>query len=373
MEASAVEEAALLGAAEPSVEFLKLRDGGSGGTREPGGGGDRTPPGQRPMTWTKLACCSLLLAVLIAIPAALYPPSELLKYWYAPLMGLASTIPSAGAPVAGGIVFFPILMLAGFSPSEAVAYAAATQMLGVGVFVPGSFLVYEAYSVFLHDILFWGTFAGGLGVSCTLFIFEMFFGDPEWWILLGFTIVVIVLIFSVVHDLTKPEGGVQRRRPSAGTWRAMVDEGEIAEVPDNEKPHVPRSAILVTGFFGGIITGFIGIGIEKMLYMLLTMHPDRVEVETTQAGVSCITVVGLVSAVAATYYLSIGMVPMCLWLSSLPGTWLGSLFGARLAASFGSRNVLVFFVAFLCCEVVYNVCILTELPIFDSISSLNRR
>ena len=57
---------------------------------------------------------------------------------------------------------------------------------------------------------------------------------------------------------------------------------------------------------------------------------------------------------------------------SLPGTWLGSLFGARLADSFGSRNVLIFFVAFLCLEVVYNVCVLTELPIFDSISSLNR-
>ena len=83
-------------------------------------------------------------------------------------------------------------------------------------------------------------------------------------------------------------------------------------------------------------------------------------------------VVGLVSAIAATYYFIVGLVPVCLWLVSLPGTWLGSLFGARLADSFGSRNVLIFFVAFLCLEVVYNVCVLTELPIFDSISSLNR-
>ena len=74
-------------------------------------------PTHTPMTWTKLAYCSALLALLITIPCVLYPPSELAKYWYGPLMGLASTIPSAGAPVAGGIVFFPILMLAGFSPS----------------------------------------------------------------------------------------------------------------------------------------------------------------------------------------------------------------------------------------------------------------
>lgn len=285
-----MEEAALL---QPSVEFLKLRESGGGGAARESR--DDTPPGQRPMTWTKLFWCGLLLGVLIAIPCSLYSGSELLKYWYAPLMGLASTIPSAGAPVAGGIVFFPILMLAGFSPSQAVAYAAATQMLGVGVFVPGSFVVYEAYSVFLHDILFWGTFSGGVGVAATLFVFEYFFGDPEWYVLLVFTLVVVVLIISVVHDLRRPEGATMRRRPSAGSWRQMVEDGAIDAVPDNERPHVPRAAILVVGFLGGIVTGFIGIGIEKMLYMLLTMHPRRVEVDTTQAGVSCITVAGRVS------------------------------------------------------------------------------
>ena len=148
---------------EEHAEFVKLRDEGEAPEPE---------PTHTPMTWTKLAYCSALLALLITIPCVLYPPSELAKYWYGPLMGLASTIPSAGAPVAGGIVFFPILMLAGFSPSEAVAYAAATQMIGVGLFVPGSFIVYEAYAVFLHDILFWGTFSGGIGVSLTLFVFE---------------------------------------------------------------------------------------------------------------------------------------------------------------------------------------------------------
>lgn len=343
------------------AEFIKLKDAGDGVTEE--------PVGHTEMSYTKMLVCTAILGVLIAVPLSIYPWSEIIQYWYGPLMGLASTIPSAGAPVAGGIVFFPILMLAGFSPSQAVAYAAATQMIGVGVFVPGAFVAHGAMSVFLHDILFWGTFSGGLGISVTLFVFEFFLGDPEWWVLLIFTIVVIVLIVSVIHDLQNPRG-TMRRRPSAGTFREMQDQAGPGR-PDNEtKEHVPRHAVLVTGLLGGIITGFIGIGIEKMLYMLLTMHPQRVDVDTTQAGVSCITVVGLVSAVAATYYFIIGLVPTCLWLVSLPGTWLGSLFGARLADSFGSRNVLIFFVVFLSVEVVYNVCILTELPVFDSISSL---
>ena len=113
--------------------------------------------------------------------------------------------------------------------------------------------------------------------------------------LLIFTIVVVVLIISVVHDLQNPRG-TMRRRPSAGSWREMMDQADAADVvPDNQKPHVPRESILAVGLLGGIITGFIGIGIEKMLYMLLTMHPRRVEVDTTQAGVSCITVAGRVS------------------------------------------------------------------------------
>ncbi|KAH8095590.1 hypothetical protein JL720_2901 [Aureococcus anophagefferens] len=139
---------------EEHAEFVKLRDEGEAPEPE---------PTHTPMTWTKLAYCSALLALLITIPCVLYPPSELAKYWY-------------------------------------------------------------------------------------------FFGDPEWYVLLIFTI-----------------------------------------VPDNQKPHVPRESILAVGLLGGIITGFIGIGIEKMLYMLLTMHPRRVEVDTTQAGVSCITVAGRVS------------------------------------------------------------------------------
>ena len=53
-------------------------------------------------------------------------------------------------------------------------------------------------------------------------------------------------------------------------------------------------------------------------------------------------------------------------------TKLKSKTDAILSRMFGGRNVLIFFVAVLCLAVVYNVCGLTELPIFDSISSLNR-
>ena len=52
----------------------------------------------------------------------------LLARRYVPLMGLcAAALPAAGAPVAGGIVFMPILTLNKICPRDAVAFAAAMQ------------------------------------------------------------------------------------------------------------------------------------------------------------------------------------------------------------------------------------------------------
>lgn len=39
-------------------------------------------------------------------------------------------------PVAGGVVFLPILIMKNIKAHEAVAFAAATQMIGVGIFAP---------------------------------------------------------------------------------------------------------------------------------------------------------------------------------------------------------------------------------------------
>jgi len=39
-------------------------------------------------------------------------------------------------PVAGGVVFLPILTMKNIEAHEAVAFAASTQMVGVGIFAP---------------------------------------------------------------------------------------------------------------------------------------------------------------------------------------------------------------------------------------------
>jgi hypothetical protein len=50
------------------------------------------------------------------------------------LLLLSSTSPTQ--PVAGGVVFLPILTMKHIEAHEAVAFAASTQMIGVGIFAP---------------------------------------------------------------------------------------------------------------------------------------------------------------------------------------------------------------------------------------------
>jgi hypothetical protein len=88
----------------------------------------------------------MLLVILVVAPLVLFRNHmELLRdAWFAPLMGIvACTIPASGAPVAGGVIFLPILESYGLCPRDAVAFTAATQMVGVGIFAPMNWLQYR--------------------------------------------------------------------------------------------------------------------------------------------------------------------------------------------------------------------------------------
>ena len=111
-----------------------------------------------------------LLPLVSALPVVVYwDELDMLRAaWYAPLMGIAAcALPSAGVPVAGGIVFLPVLTLGGVCPRDAVAFSAATQMLGVGVFAPLNWLVVDP-SVFIPAALWLAIVPSVVGVVIAL-------------------------------------------------------------------------------------------------------------------------------------------------------------------------------------------------------------
>ena len=75
-------------------------------------------------------------------------------------------------PVAGGVVFFPILSMAGIPYRQVVGFAAATQFVGVGLFAPLSWIVRDQ-SVLLWRVFGLSTVAGGAGVLLALYPFHL--------------------------------------------------------------------------------------------------------------------------------------------------------------------------------------------------------
>lgn len=125
-------------------------------------------------------------------------------------------------------------------------------------------------------------------------------------------------------------------------------------------------------FVGGIIVGYISVGAGKVLFWLLTW---RQKVQTGAASVTAITLMGLLSGVAAALHLlfphhteQAGSIPMAPLLMAAPGLLFGSMVGPLISATVGPRNVMVFFVLLLVYDAAKNVVnVLGESDVFPGL------
>lgn len=112
-------------------------------------------------------------------------------------------------------------------------------------------------------------------------------------------------------------------------------------------------AYIFFSLLGGMITGYIGIGIEK-IYFLLTTSLHKAEVK--RSTVTAISIVGWLSFLSALiHFFILKDVPIVYWLCSLPGILLGSIIGPHVNSFIGSRNVMIVFCAFLFLNVVFEL------------------
>lgn len=122
-----------------------------------------------------LAAKCVLLVILVLMCMLLVPVQTMREAWFAPIMGVvACALPSSGMPVAGGIVFVPTLTtFGGMDARDAIAFTAATQMVGVGILAPLNWLFHDR-RVFVRDgkadLLFVVLIPSWLGVSLTWLI-----------------------------------------------------------------------------------------------------------------------------------------------------------------------------------------------------------
>lgn len=291
-----------------------------------------------------------LLPVLILLPVVVYWEnlSVLKSAWYAPFMGIAAcALPSAGVPVAGGIIFFPMLTHAGICPRDAVAFSAATQMLGVGVFAPLNWLVLEP-SVLMPRVWFISALPASAGLIISLLLIPIKSNA----LLKG-----IYSIFCLCVAGYTARGLAHEQLDTSST------DGEKASHKSTSSLNSPSCSDLVifgcASVLGGLLTGYIGNSIENVLFVLLTW---RYGVNARKASVTSITLVGWLSMLSFVIHaLSpcnpeaegyIGAVPYMYWLMVLPGILIGSVCGPTISMTLGSRHIMKIFVALLCIEVL---------------------
>lgn len=281
-----------------------------------------------------------ILAFVLILPVVLYKGEYFSTFvydtWYVPIMGIIGcSIPSGGAPVAGGVVFLPILTMKDIEAHEAVAFSAATQMFGVGIFAPMSWMSRDPtvlMPTFLKPMF-------PFALAGLLFSYLVTPLEKSDEVLLAFTIFVMCLaayiIRGLVHDQldvshSEDDGEEEGGEEGVGTTELVIgEEGKEEDEDDDDvespsyqrnvsestalsRPRIMRRASKMVRrdikftpklfaiyatccFLGGMLVGWIGIGAEKVTFFLLTYFHD---VDVVAAGLSSITMTGWLSLVA---------------------------------------------------------------------------
>lgn len=269
----------------------------------------------------------VLLAFLVTLPALLYPVDVISKAWPTSLLGLvACCLPSGGAPVAGGIVFIPGLTALGFSPKQCVAFVSASQAIGCGLFTPANWISKDP-GIIVKSSLPIALPCSFFGLYLSLFVLPMKESDVSFIFALFCLFLAGSVIHGLQHQLTTQDEKVVFDSPR--TWRGL-------------------KTILVygtTSIIGGMLAGWIGIGIEKIYFMVITNYHHA---EIRRATVTAIGIIGWLSTISAICHLFVFHdVPIPYWICSLPGILFGSIIGPTINSTLGSRNVMYVFCGFL--------------------------
>jgi len=349
--------------------------------------------------WKKyVSTCTLV--VLLIFPMILYRGeyfSFLQSTSYSPLSGIiACSIPSGGAPVAGGIVFLPILTMMGIEPHDSVAFTAATQMIGCGIFAPLGWMYKDPDVIMFKSFLLPFFPVALVGLILGLLCVPLQKSDNVLW---AFTLFIIFLAYytgraliknelngaksiatcnpsiEVPKDINVEDGIINREKEC--TESGLSSSRCIRDITYTQKELVIYSVFI---FLGGIMTSWIGIGVEKITFLLLTAIHN---VDVIAAGLSSIVMTGWLSIVAFLFHAACappedgpgphwvcapiingglnpdghvsGNVPFKLWLSVIPGILVGSMVGPKLNEMIGARNIMILFVIFLIFDAGYNI------------------
>ncbi len=237
------------------------------------------------------------------------------KFFYMPFLGVIAATVANTTPAAAGIVYFPILTRLHVTPAAAVQFNLIIQAYGMGLGTFKWFLVNK--KLFIFNVIPVCLIGGCAGITTSIVFFPI--KNPEMLTLVFNFIAFLftqIIFFSILFKRSYPQLGIEL--------------------------NVRNTLILVFfSFLGGMISGWIGFGIDTMFYFILTVI---FKINPAVAIVTSISLMAAISLMGTILNVIINEVPLSLWYSAIPGVTIAGLFLASyLAMRLGAKNVLILF------------------------------
>jgi len=237
------------------------------------------------------------------------------QFYYMPFLGVIAATVANTTPAAAGIVYFPVLTRLHITPATAVQFSLIIQAYGMGL---GTFKWYRVNKkLFLTNVIPLCLLGGIVGIVTSLVLVPI--KIPELLTLIfntmGFVFTQIIF-FSILR---------KRHYPNL-----TIDLTAL------------NSAILFTfSLIGGLISGWIGFGIDTLFYFILTF---LFRINPAVAIVTSISLMAALSAVGTVLNIALYEVPFSLWYAAVPGVTIAGLFLASyFAVKIGAKNILLLF------------------------------
>ena len=237
------------------------------------------------------------------------------EYYYMPFLGVIAATVANTTPAAAGIVYFPILTRLQIAPLAAVRFNLLIQAYGMGLGTIKWFLVNKR--LFILNVLPVCLLGGFIGVFTGIVLVPI--DNPELLTLI-FNLVAFTLIQFIFFSI------LFRYK-----YQKLAVELNLRNV----------IILFIFSVFGGLMTGWIGFGIDTIFYFVLTV------IFQINPAISIITSISLMAAMSlfgSLLNIILHGVPFSLWYSAIPGVTLAGLFLATfIAIRLGPRNVLLLF------------------------------
>jgi len=267
--------------------------------------------------------------------------------WYIPLLGIIGSIIGVGTPVGGGIVYFPALTVLNVPANEAVAFNYATAVANLGGLGLLTWARKRPESIQKYYwLLLWVILFGWVGSAMSTYLFPI---EQEITLRAMFLVFVFLVLIYVGYLLYKEFTTDKTKEEKLTRYQEVPMTG------------FNLFGLAIIGLIGGIIVGWLSVGLDITLFIFLTFFYNMEPVNATIMAVLAMGFTSLYPLIIR-HIIEEEDVPYKLWLMIEGGSIIGARIGPILITLMGTKTLYFVFGFLLVVEVVRSFVVLVILP-----------